>query len=451
MAKLKSIILFTADPWESAMPALRILRPAYHVNLPVLQGYDQSQVYTDRIAQTDLVVIERDFPRIEGFLEVIAEARRLNKPIVYETDDMLFEVPDSNIHHITYLDALLRMLQAARLADAVITSTQKLKDYLGQINSNTWLIPYYLDDSLWPLPTDRTQSVESGPVIIGYMGGHTHQSDLESIKPALNDLLKKYGNRVRLRFWGGLPPDFKGDLSLLEYIPMDILGYDKFVAFFSTQTCDIFIAPLQKDRFNQYKSHNKFLEYSSFGIPGVYSRCESYQNIVQHGKTGFLADSQSEWYQYLVQLIENPDLRHQMGRQAQASVKQNWLLSVQAADWLEVYDHILNQYQSDPLRILKNEDVLLKLLIRAQEYQDRLKDENNRLQAHLIQDQGMAESSLKRLQELEVYLQALKRTRSWQLVEFLQSLRARIFPVGGKGDVFLGNIKKAFLRLNAQK
>ena len=62
MTALQSLILFTSDPWESAMPVIRVTAPASAVHVTVLQGNDGGQVFLERIPQADLVVIQRDFP-----------------------------------------------------------------------------------------------------------------------------------------------------------------------------------------------------------------------------------------------------------------------------------------------------------------------------------------------------------------------------------------------------
>ena len=89
------------------------------------------------------------------------------------------------MHHVTYLDALVRMMQAARLAEAAIVSTPQLKDYVGQINPDTKCVPNFLDDSLWSLTSERAFFAQDDPVVIGYMGGHTHLADLETIAALL--------------------------------------------------------------------------------------------------------------------------------------------------------------------------------------------------------------------------------------------------------------------------
>ena len=43
---------------------------------------------------------------------------------------------------------------------------------------------------------------ENSPIIIGYMGGHSHKPDLLSIEPVLIDILEKYNDQIQIHFWG---------------------------------------------------------------------------------------------------------------------------------------------------------------------------------------------------------------------------------------------------------
>jgi hypothetical protein len=98
-------------------------------------------------------------------------------------------------------------------------------------------------------------------LVIGYMGGETHLLDLKYISEALIKVINKYSGRVRLRIWGGKPPDVLVTSSYCEWLPINQLNYALFAKFFSQQDCDIFIAPLRDNRFNRSKSEIKFLEY----------------------------------------------------------------------------------------------------------------------------------------------------------------------------------------------
>jgi glycosyltransferase involved in cell wall biosynthesis len=307
--------------------AVRLVSPARRLGWKLVQGAEWLdgvlQVFPERVAQADVVVITRDFPtRVDEYRQVIAEAQRQAKPVVYETDDLLLELPEQHPDYERYLTARAAMLQAVVEADAVIGSTPELCDYLRSFNANTWLWENYLDDRLWQLEAGRRAADEQAeasldrPVCIGYMGGQSHVTDLEPIVPALIQLLEKYPAKVRLKFWGLEPPHSLRGHPGVEYIPVRLVDYASFAAYFPTQECDIFIAPLQDNLFNRCKSPLKFLEYSALTVPGVYSRIAPYQRLVSHGENGLLAGDLNEWVDCLSLLIEDPALRLRMGEAA---------------------------------------------------------------------------------------------------------------------------------------
>ena len=64
-----------------------------HAGVEMLQGYREGKVYTELVEQADWVIIQRDFPRFPELPLVIQTAQKLHKPVIYETDDWLFDVP----------------------------------------------------------------------------------------------------------------------------------------------------------------------------------------------------------------------------------------------------------------------------------------------------------------------------------------------------------------------
>ncbi len=80
----------------------------------------------------------------------------------------------------------------------------------------------------------------------------------------------------------------------------------------------------------------KYLEYSAFGAPGVYSNLTPYSKIIDDGKNGFLASSYAEWETCLSRLIEDEELEN-IVLDAQDKVKKHWLLSQNAEKQLIIY------------------------------------------------------------------------------------------------------------------
>jgi glycosyltransferase involved in cell wall biosynthesis len=84
---------------------------------------------------------------------------------------------------------------------------------------------------------------------------------------------------------------------------------------------DIMVVPLQDNIYNRCKSDIKFLETATATKPGVYSDLRQYHESIEHGITGFLADSPEDWYESLKILIESVKKRKEIGENAYNYVK----------------------------------------------------------------------------------------------------------------------------------
>lgn len=334
------VALYTPDPWTAACAHLRVTGPAHHAGagLAVLQGSQWEPAPGLHFpAEAEAIVIQRDFPRHAAlYAQVIEWARAQGKPVIYELDDLLIELPPEHPEQAYYAPFRRPMLAALRDADAVIVSTGPLAEYARRFNANTWVLPNTLDDRLWAATPPGPGS--SSPVVMGYMGGltNTHLPDLELVTPVLLRLLKRYGNKLTLRFWGLLPPELEG-VPNVEFRAEKFYSYPEFAAYFARQGCDLFIAPLRDNLFNRCKSPIKFIEYSALGIPGVYSRIAPYEGVVAHGVNGFLAAGEEAWEAHSKTLIENASLRREIGRAARQTVDDYLLMSKNAHEWGTVY------------------------------------------------------------------------------------------------------------------
>lgn len=408
MKSVKTVVAFTAYAWNHALVVLRIVGPLQQAGLRLIHGNELDVVYPERVSLGDIVLIQRDFPRFtQQYQEIITRARVEGKPVVYEIDDLLLELPDDHpdrpIYY--YTPALFPMLRAIVEADAVTTTTSPMQAYLRSFNENTHLLPNFLDDRLWNFraPVEKSQS---DPVVLGYMGSTSHRPDLEEILPVLERLLDRYKDQLILRFWGGEPPSKIRNLPNVQWIPMSLPDYPKFVNEFSQQESDIFIAPLVDSFFNQCKSPVKFLEYSVLGVPGVYSNILTYQEVVRHAENGFLAGTADEWESCLRQLIESPALRYSMGLKAQQSVREKWLLSKNAYLWEAVY-------RNPGLSAETNRDrkqqvgVVVRVSHEVQGWQEKLEQS---------------------LREKENELAEIKASTAWRLVQALWGIRRKMNP-----------------------
>jgi glycosyltransferase involved in cell wall biosynthesis len=448
---LPSLAVYAADYWQHVCPIIRLISPAEQAGFKLLKGTEwldhKLRIFPEIISQTDMVVITRDFPnRIAEYQIVMNEARKRGKFVVFELDDLLLELPKQHPDYEHYFTTRVAILRAVVEADAVVGSTPAICEYLQSFNANTFLFENYLDDRYWQFP--EIVKHDSTHVSIGYMGGHSHSYDLQHVIPVLENIAHQYSHKVRLRFWGIEPPKSLRDLENVEWIPVALVDYRDFVEYFSQQRCDIYIAPLEDNLFNRCKSHLKFLEYSASGTPAVFSRVTPYERVVVHGTNGFLAGDAEEWEKYLIALIEDPLLRFQMGKAAQTTVRNQWLLSNHVDRWAELYRSFAKQ-QASPEKPATPRNIAQKMQSFQQDLEREL-SENYHAKAQLaekdrlILEYGIISQQYQAMYEL---YQEVLQSRSWKLLEKLYRLRIRFIPRGSRREGLFGGIYRSLVVL----
>jgi hypothetical protein len=78
---------------------------------------------------------------------------------------------------------------------------------------------------------------------------------------------------------------------------------------------DVGIVPVA----GQIKPQHKPLNYMAYGVPVICSPTDAYRRLVRHGETGYLAETEAEWAEYL-RLLRAPGLRQQIGDRAREAV-----------------------------------------------------------------------------------------------------------------------------------
>jgi glycosyltransferase involved in cell wall biosynthesis len=82
----------------------------------------------------------------------------------------------------------------------------------------------------------------------------------------------------------------------------------------------------------------KTLLYMSVGLPSVSSPVGVTNEIIQDNSNGFLATSTEDWVAKLSRLIEDAQLRRQMGQAGRQTVEQKYSLHAQAPRLLAVLE-----------------------------------------------------------------------------------------------------------------
>jgi glycosyltransferase involved in cell wall biosynthesis len=253
--------------------------------------------------------------------------------LVYETDDDLLRVDPSGLAHLH--DERMRdsVRQCLQMADLVTVSTPALAERMAAHNPNVVVLPNMVNADL--LTLERTRRAR---VTLGWEGSVSHLVDLAPVADPLSAVLRKHPS-VDLHFVGS---DWSPLLKLgptragrLRFTPWQQNVWDAYRAV----DFDIALAPLADTPFCQTKSHIRALEAMAMGIPVVASDVPAYRDLVVDGVTGFLCRSDGDWKRRLSELINDAELRGQMGAKGR-EVAAGWTIQEHWTRWRDAYQGV---------------------------------------------------------------------------------------------------------------
>jgi len=285
-----------------------------------------------------MVVIQRLFATPEN-LPFIENVRKTGKPLVYELDDLLIDLPPSNPNYTFAMRCRPALVESISKAAAVTVSTEELRAELLSTNPNIYVLPNLLNEDIWKRPCPRGD----GRVVVGFTGTATHHEDAELIEEVCTRIAERYGNRVAFTFMGCATEKMKRlpHCSLIDFIT----DYESFAQALQNTPMDIALVPLQNHPFNRSKSNIKWLEYSSCGVVGIYSDLPPYNSCIQNEETGLLVDGSSQsWFRALERLINDTALRSSISLRARQRVLSEYTLNSSRLQlYEEAYQNILHR------------------------------------------------------------------------------------------------------------
>jgi len=234
--------------------------------------------------------------------------RRYAKKIIYNFDDAIMysdRTPehDNRSHFVPFR-------RTVKLSDMVITGSSYLATHAKKFNSNVETLPLGLKVSDYMV--DRPNKDDS-VVRLVWIGSQNTLHYLRAIKPALEEIGSRF-NHVILRI-------ICEDFFNLENMQVEKYMWSEQTRGTDLAKCDIGLAPLPDNRFTRGKCSFKVLEYAAAGLPVVASPVGTNSQHVRDNVTGFLAISIHEWFEKITQLINDPQLREQMGKEGLAQVQ----------------------------------------------------------------------------------------------------------------------------------
>ena len=200
--------------------------------------------------------------------------------------------------------------RTTKLSDVVIAGNDYLGEHAAMYTDNIHVLPTGLNVGDYEVQSARG---DDGKVRLVWIGSRSTLMYLEWIREALEEVGRRFDNVV-LR----IICDAFFDLENMEVekVEWSLEGQGQYLC-----ESDIGLAPLPDNEFTRGKCGFKILQYAAAGLPVVASGVGVNREFAKDGVRGFLAGDSSQWAEKLAKLIENKDLRHQMGDAGREWVK----------------------------------------------------------------------------------------------------------------------------------
>jgi glycosyltransferase involved in cell wall biosynthesis len=285
-----------------------------------------------RLRRADVVVIERKLlPAWQLFA-----LRRFASSLVFDFDDAV-------LYHDSYSNKGVRSGKRQRLFAATLRTVDRViagNWYLAHL-ATAWCprgrverIPTCVDPGSLPYADPvRTEDVE-----LCWIGSRSTAKSFVYGGPIFEALGGAIPG-IRLRVISDCFPSF----THLPVIPhrWSVEGEAAALA-----ACDIGVSWLPDDEWSRGKCGLKVLQYMAAGLPVVANPVGPHRELVEHEKTGFLAETVDDWRASVALLAANPALRRHMGMAGRRRVEEHY----NVARWIAPLANCLDQAASGSRR-----------------------------------------------------------------------------------------------------
>lgn len=297
--------------------------------LEIMTGLVKGNTQMPDFSDYDCIVLQQ--VRGTKWLKLIRRLQSEGRTVLYEVDDYLHGVRKQEHHdyakHFTkkFLGEVELCMKAA---DGLICSTDYLASRYRAFNKHVWVAQNGLDVTRYKLTRlDRQTCTIGWAGATGHLGSLVEWLGAVATVMDVNDhvnfisvgqpyVAEPFGERFGPHRALGVP------FTQIENYPAAMSLFD------------VALAPAGKTAWYKAKSDLRFLEAAALGIPTI-ANPDVYPEI-EHGVNGFHAETADEVLELLVELVDDRQLRNDVGQAASEYVYEHRDISKTCVRWLEI-------------------------------------------------------------------------------------------------------------------
>ncbi|MEZ5308600.1 MAG: glycosyltransferase family 4 protein [Pyrinomonadaceae bacterium] len=237
-------------------------------------------------------------------------------PVIYDFDDSIYLVNTSDANKkFGWLKFVGKTADICAMSSAVTVGNSHLADFASKHSENVFIVPTSIDTEIYPEVEKKPRA--DGKTVIGWTGSSTSQYHLEAFEPVLQSLVDRRGGDIIIKVISNREPvGFK--------IPYVWSAWSPETEVAEIAEIDIGIMPTPDDEWARGKCALKALQYMSLGIPAICTDMGANRDVIEQGVNGYLAMSPESWIEAFEKLIDDRELRLEMGRAARKTVVERY-------------------------------------------------------------------------------------------------------------------------------
>jgi glycosyltransferase involved in cell wall biosynthesis len=281
----------------------------------IVKGFIRRAAHLFKSMNADYIFILREASPVGPPVFEFLLSKVFRKKIIYDFDDAIWLPGGEEVSWVKKsLKATWKIKYIIKWAYKISAGNEFLAAYARQKNPSVLIMPTVVDTQQGHyLQKDQFREEK---ITVGWTGTHTTLHNLELIEGVIPELRKEID--FDFLIISNKPPQWNFDFI---YKKWDV----------NTEQEDLLkmhigIMPLKSGPWFEGKCGFKLIQYHSCGIPAVASPLAVNKVITLHGQTGFIADTKTEWKNYLKTLIVNGELRARMGAAGRQHIEKNYSL-----------------------------------------------------------------------------------------------------------------------------
>lgn len=295
--------------------------------LAVLGGLAKRFKILTEVHKYDYVFIHREAAPIGPPLFEWVIAKLLKRKIIFDYDDAIW-IP--KISHGNRLAAAIKCFwkvqYICRWAHTISAGNPFLAAFAKRFNTNIVIIPTAVDiTNRYVGHVDHFKT----PVTIGWTGSHSTLPYFESLAVMLNKVVERTGTRIVV-ICDKPPANYIKNLHFVKW--------DEKSEIQDLMEIQVGLMPLTPDEWSEGKCGFKIIQYLALGIPALASPVGVNKSIIDHGKNGFLCNSEQEWEANLELLVQDAQARNDYGKHGKAKVATYYSTQANAGLFLSLFD-----------------------------------------------------------------------------------------------------------------